>query len=228
MNEDHPFRNRQEAGEALAERLLATAPADVVVLALPRGGVPVAAPIARALKAPLDIVLVRKIGVPFQPELAVAAVVDGDHPELVVNDEVRMLAGVDQDYIEEQARVELDRIERRRALYLRGRAQPPISGRSAIIVDDGLATGTTARAVIRALRRKRSKALILAVPVAPRETVDALRPSLDDIVCLRMPEDFQAIGMHYLDFQPVPDEEVVSLLQAADRDLQRAMRGQGS
>jgi putative phosphoribosyl transferase len=211
------FRNRAEAGRALAEVLVDKSLPDAVVLALPRGGVPVAAEVARALQAPLDLVLVRKIGVDYQPELAVAAVVDGEQPEIVVNEEVRALTRVPQDYIDEQASHALAEIERRRKVYLQGRPRAPIQGRTVIVVDDGIATGTTVRAAVRALRRKAPKAIILAVPVAPADTIEALRPELDEIVCLEMPEAFYAIGQYYVDFHQVPDEEVVRLLATPQR-----------
>jgi putative phosphoribosyl transferase len=190
-----------------------------VVLALPRGGVPVAAEVARALKAPLDLVLVRKIGVEHQPELAVAAVVDGEQPEIVVNEEVRALAHISRDYIDNQAKRELAEIERRRNIYLQGRPRAPVEGRTVIVVDDGIATGTTVRAAIKALRRKAPKAIILAVPVAPVDTIEALRAELDDIVCLETPEPFYAIGMYYRDFHQVADEEVVRLLAAYQEQI---------
>ena len=208
------FADRTEAGKELAKQLVARKLDDPVVLALPRGGVPVAVEIARALKAPLDLVLVRKIGVPFQRELAAAAVVDGGEPEVVVNDEVMTMAGVTQDYIGEQAKIELAEIERRRLVYLEGRPRIPLEGRNLILVDDGIATGASVRAAIAALLRKSPRRLILAVPVAPRETVALLRGKVDEVVCLEMPEPFYAIGLHYLDFHQVPDEEVVKLMRA--------------
>jgi putative phosphoribosyl transferase len=209
------FQNRSEAGRALAKVLVDRVLPDPIVLALPRGGVPVAAEVARALQAPLDLVLVRKIGVEYQPELAVAAVVDGEQPEIVVNEEVRALARVSRDYIDEQAGNALAEIERRRKIYLQGRSRAPIEGRSVIVVDDGIATGTTVRAAVKALRRKAPKAIILAVPVAPAETIEALRAEFDEVVCLEMPEPFYAIGEHYIDFHQVPDEEVVRFLAAS-------------
>ena len=210
------FTDRTEAGKELAKLLLALKLDDPVVLALPRGGVPVAAEIARALKAPLDLILVRKIGVPFQRELAVAAVVDGGEAEIVVNDEVMTLAGGTQNYIAEQTRIELDEIERRRRVYLEGRPRVPLEGRNLILVDDGIATGASIRAAIAALLRKSPKSLILAIPVAPRETIKLLRGKVDEIVCLKIPEPFNAIGLHYRDFHQVPDEEVVRLMRAVD------------
>lgn len=214
------FHNRQEAGKALAEelaRIVGDDPAltDPVVLALPRGGLPVAAEIARALDAPLDIVLVRKIGVPFQPELAAAAVVDGDDPQLVVNEDVVRQAGMSKADLERAKRQQLAEIERRREQYLKGRERAPVEGRTVIVVDDGIATGATIRAALKGLRRRKPKALILAVPVAPEDTVESLGGEVDRVVCLETPPYFYAIGAHYHDFTQVSDREVVETLDAA-------------
>ncbi len=212
MRNVHIFADRVEAGCALAERLVKEKYENPVVLALPRGGVPVAAEVAKVLEAPLDLVLVRKIGVPYQPELALAAVVDGGHAEVVVNEDVRRFAGVsDQDFEEAKAR-ELAEIERRRELYLQGRERVPIKGATAIVVDDGIATGATVRAALKALRRRDPKKLVLAVAVAPPETINELRPEVDEIICLETPEPFYAISLYFLDFRQVSDEEVVELL----------------
>jgi putative phosphoribosyl transferase len=207
-----PFQDRTSAGKELARAVAKAKFADPVVLALPRGGVPVAAEVARSLNSPLDIVLVRKIGVPEQPELAAAAVVDGGEPEIVVNEEVAALCGITRAEIDERAKVELEEIERRRSLYLPGRTRVPLEGRAVIVVDDGIATGTTMRAALKALREKKPKALILAVPVAPGDTVAELRAEVDELICLKMPEPFIAIGLHYRDFHQVSDEEVVRVL----------------
>jgi putative phosphoribosyl transferase len=210
-----PFANRSEAGRALAERLAAMSLADPVVLALPRGGVPVGFEIARQLNAPLDLLLVRKIGVPWQPELAVAAVMDGEAPVIAVEPRVQAEAGVERSYIEQRAAQELKEIERRRSLYLAGRAPVPVTGRTAIVVDDGIATGTTARAALRGLRQRAPARLVLAVPVAPPETIDALRFEVDDVVCLAQPEFFGAIGRFYGDFHQLDDDEVIAWLAKA-------------
>jgi putative phosphoribosyl transferase len=211
------FTDRAEAGRALAKRLAAM-PRDArtVVLALPRGGVPIGAEIARALHAPLDLVLVRKIGAPWQRELAVAAVVDGEHPEIVIDEETCAQTGVDNEYIQAQAQIELREIERRRKAYLRGRAPAAVEGATAIVVDDGIATGTTMRAALKALRRRRPARLVLAVPVAPSDTVAALRAEVDEIVCLEQPFPFHAIGLHYVDFHQVDDDEVLAALDTAN------------
>jgi putative phosphoribosyl transferase len=183
-----------------------------VVLALPRGGVPVAAEIAAALAAPLDLVLVRKIGLPWHPELAIGAVVDGAHPIVVRNEAVIRSTDVAEAEFERVCQDELREIERRRTRYLGGRARAPLADRTVIVVDDGIATGATMKAALRAIRRQRPKTLVLAVPVAPPDTVDELRPEVDDLVCLAMPEPFGAIGYFYEDFRQVEDAEVVAIL----------------
>ena len=241
MNIPRPFADRRAAGRALAQALAPKNLADPVVLALPRGGVPVAVEIASALKAPLDIVLVRKIGVPFQRELAVAAVVDGGEPEVVINEDVAKLAGITSEYIDAQVKLELEEIDRRRKAYLQGRARIPLEGRTAILVDDGIATGASIRAALKALRRRAPRALVLAVPVAPLETIEALKKEVDEVVCLRTPEPFFAIGIHYADFHQMSDDDVVRLLaerlgesasrapaELAEADMSRSALGSGS
>jgi putative phosphoribosyl transferase len=208
------FANRDEAGRALAARLAGEhLPGPIVVLALPRGGVPVAVHVARRLNAPLDLLLVRKIGAPWQSELAVAALVDGGQPDVVIDEETCAATGASRAYIDEQAGIEWREIERRRALYLRGRAAVDVKGATVIVVDDGIATGTTVRAALKALRRRDAAHLVLAVPVAPHDTLIQLRREVDLIVCLAEPSPFRAIGMHYRDFEQVSDEEVIALLE---------------
>ena len=210
-----PFQDRVVAGRLLGARVAALHPANPVVLALPRGGVPVALEVARALDAPLDLLLVRKIGVPWQPELAVAAVMDGAEPVVVVEPHVQAEAGVKQSYIEQRAQEELAEIERRRRTYLADRAPVPVTGRTAIVVDDGIATGTTMRAALRGLRRRNPARLVLAVPVAPPDTIDDLRREVDDVVCLAQPSFFGAIGYFYIDFHQLSDDEVIQLMRQA-------------
>jgi putative phosphoribosyl transferase len=175
--------------------------------------VPVADAIADALKAPLDVLFVRKIGTPWQPELALAAVVDGDSPTTVVNEELARNDPVDPDFLAEGVKRELAEIERRRRLYLDGRPPVDVRGRTAIVVDDGLATGTTARAALQALRRRDPARLLLAVPVAPASTLRELRPLVDELVCLACPAFFVAVGQHYDDFHQLDDDEVIALLR---------------
>lgn len=209
------YDDRAQAGRLLAERVSQLQLPDPVVLAMPRGGVPVAVEVARRLHAPLDLVMVRKIGAPGQKELAVAAVVDGDHPVTVIDELTRRASGADRAYIDAEARRQLAEIARRRALYLRGRAPVPVAGKTAILVDDGIATGTSARACLRALRSAGPRRLVLAVPVAPADTLASLRADVDEIVCLWTPALFGAVGNFYRDFHQVEDDEVIAALDAA-------------
>ena len=210
------FADRREAGRALARRLAELQlPSPRVVLALPRGGVPVAAEVARALHAPLDLLLVRKIGMPWQPELALAAVVEGDPPDLVYDEPLHHQVEVDRGYVEAQLQRQLQEIARQRRVYLSGRSPVAVQGHTVILVDDGIATGTTVRAALKALRRRQPARLVLAVPVAPRDTLQALAPEVDQIVCLASPQPFQAVGAHYLNFDAVEDAEVVDALAAS-------------
>lgn len=216
------FRDRNEAGQLLAvevERLLAedSAAPESVVLALPRGGVPVAFEVARRLDAPLDLVLVRKVGVPGQPELAAGAVVNGDDPVFVENREVIAMAGVSEAALRALRRRALAEIERRRDTYFSGRKRSSLAGKTIIVVDDGVATGATARAAFMSLRRRQPARLILAVPVAAVDTLEKLCGDVDRIVCLRSPLNFRAVGAHYVNFGQTADDEVVRLLsEAAD------------
>ena len=210
------FADRAEAGRLLAERLAALRLEAPLVLALPRGGVPVAAEVARALSAPLDVAFVRKIGAPYQPELAVGAVADGEEPEIVLNDELVASLGIDADFIAAQARRELASIERRRAEYAPLRARVDPAGRAVIVIDDGVATGMTMQAALRHLKRRKPARLIAAVPVASRDALEMLEREADEVVCLAAPRDFSSVGAFYRDFGQVSDEEVATLLRAAN------------
>ena len=207
-----PFIDRTDAGQRLAKALARYKAQRPVVLALPRGGVPVAAEVATALDAPLDLILVRKIGVPFQPELAMGAVVDGVKPVIVRNEEVIQLSGVSEADFNAIRDEQLAEIERRRKLYLGDRPHPNVSGRTVIVVDDGIATGATTRAALHAIRMRKPSKLVLAVPVAPTDTLKELRDEADDIVCLEDYEEFGAIGLFYSDFRQVSDTEVIAIL----------------
>jgi putative phosphoribosyl transferase len=209
------IRDRSEAGEKLAARLQHYRDAKPVVLALPRGGVPVGFEIAVALNAPLDLLFVRKIGVPWQPELAAAAVAEVGGPEMVRNEQVIRLADVPEEYLTEQAARELDEITRRRSLYRGGKPVIDVAGRTAIVVDDGIATGATVRAALRALRRAQPARIVLAVPVAPEETIKELANEADEICCLETPANFGAISQFYKSFRQTSDEEVIDLLRRA-------------
>ena len=206
------FPDRARAGRMLAREVVALNVRDPVVLALPRGGVPVAAEVARALQAPLDLLLVRKIGAPWHRELAVAAVAEGPEPEVVVDPETLGMTGATEAYVQREAQEELREIARRRRVYLRGRPPLPVEGRTAVVVDDGIATGTTVRAALQALRRRKPARVVLAIPVAPPDTVAMLRGEVDDLVCLAQPTDFRAVGVHYGDFHQVEDDEVTEIL----------------
>lgn len=209
------FQNRTRAGRALAEALAQKEYDSPVVLALPRGGVPVAIEVVRALHAPMDLVMVRKIGAPSQPELAVAAVVNGEDPQTVVNSSIARAFGLSQDNIDTMAQSELAEIRRRRGAYLGGRDQVPVEGRTAIVVDDGIATGATMRAALKGLARRGPARLVLAVPVAPSDVVAALSDEVDEVVCLAQPQPFSSIGAHYVDFTQTSDSEVIRLMDEA-------------
>lgn len=207
-----PFNDRIEAGRRLAKALAPYKNQHPVVLALPRGGVPVAAEIATALDAPLELVLVRKIGAPLQPELAMGAVVDGSEPVIVRNEHVIRQSGVSEEDFAAVRDRQLAEIDRRRKRYLGGRAHPELKDRTVIVVDDGIATGATMRAALRALRMRNPRKLVLAVPVAPTQSLRDLKDDADEIVCLEDYEDFRAIGQFYEDFTQVSDAEVIALL----------------
>ena len=206
------FRDRAEAGRRLAERLRHLKSTAPVVLAVPRGGVPVAVPIASALDAPLDLLLARKLGAPGQPELALGAVVEGDPPQTVLNEAIVREFGVAPAAIAEEAARQLETIARRRRRWLHGRAAIPARGRTAIVVDDGIATGATVRAALSALARTGAARRVLAVPVAARSTAEALRRLCDEVVVLCEPDDFRSVGAHYGDFRQLGDDEVAALL----------------
>jgi putative phosphoribosyl transferase len=209
------FKNRTEAGRKLAARLLEYKNQQPLVLALPRGGVPVAYEVAAALDAPLDVIVVRKLGAPGQPELGIGAVVDGDHPQSVLNEDVMSLLHVSDAYLAREVAVELQEIRRRQERYRGGRPPAPIEGRTVIVVDDGIATGGSVRAALRGVRRAHPRRLVLAVPVAPPDTIAALQAEADVIVCLNAPEFFHAVGQFYANFTQTTDEEVIELLEAA-------------
>jgi putative phosphoribosyl transferase len=212
------FYDRSEAGRRLAAELAKYKDEDVVLFALPRGGAPVAAAIAVALHAPLDLILVRKIGVPFQPELAMGAVADAGTPLIVRNESVIAEAGVTKAEFDAVCRRELAEIERRRLLYLGGRTRPEVRGRIAIVVDDGVATGATTRAALRAVRARNPKKLVLAVPVAPVDALQSLRQEADETLCLEAHRNFIAIGCFYIDFRQIDDQEVVAILDRLGAD----------
>src|SRR6266699_4243183 len=207
------FADRDDAGRRLAARLGHLRGEPVVVLGLPRGGVPVAAQVARALGAPLDVIVVRKLGVPFQPELGMGAV--GEDGVRVINPEIVDLAGVSENVLAAVQAREQAEVDTRAGWYRPARPREPLDGRTAVIVDDGIATGSTARAACQVARALGAARVVLAVPVAPPSADRALRGDADEVICLDMPERFMAIGEWYEDFAQTSDEEVVALLRAA-------------
>jgi predicted phosphoribosyltransferase len=219
-----PFRNRADAGSKLARALAGYKEQRPVVLALPRGGVLVAAEVAAALDAPLDLVLVRKIGVPAQPELAMGAVVDGADPIVVRNDDVIRVAGVDESEFKSVCDAELAEIERRRRRYIGSRERTELAKRVVIVIDDGIATGATTRAALQAIRKRNPAKLVLAVPVAPTEALPEMRREADDVVCLEDHEGFGAIGFYYSDFRQVSDQEVMDSLARFPARLERSRK----
>lgn len=209
------FQDRDHAAGLLADALAQAAPENPVVLALPRGGVPVAVPVARRLAAPLDLLMVRKLGLPGHEEYAAGALVDGPAHEVVFNAEVLRARGLTQDDFRDAIATELAEIERRRTLYLGDHAPVELRGRTAIVVDDGIATGATVRAALKALRRKGPKAIWLAVPVAPRDALEMLEPLVDRLLVLETPHPFWAVGAHYKVFEQVDDDAVRAALAGA-------------
>jgi predicted phosphoribosyltransferase len=215
------FRDRAHAGRALGERLhdRYAGTADVLVLGLPRGGVPVAFEVARVLEAPLDVFVVRKLGVPGHEELAMGAIASGG--TRVLNESVVGALGLGEQEIARAAAVERDELGRRERAYRGGRGPVEAMGRTVILVDDGLATGSTMRAAALAVRAQSPERVVVAVPVAARETCDELRVDVDEVVCLLTPAPFYAVGAWYEDFAPTPDDEVRRLLAAADSPVAR-------
>ncbi len=215
------FADRRDAGRRLADALRTMTLDSPVELALPRGGVPVAYEVAAAFGAPLDLLFVRKIGAPGHPEFGLGALVDGANPQLVMNAEVERLVAPPPGYVEEQVRLELLEIERRRKAYLGGRKPMPVRDRTVLMIDDGIATGGTIRAALRGLHKAGVARLVLGVPVGPADVIESLRAEADEVVCLTTPEPFYAVGLWYRDFTQTSDEEVIDLLVRAEVNAER-------
>jgi predicted phosphoribosyltransferase len=213
-----PFRDRKEAGRLLAETLATYANRpDVIVLALPRGGVPVAYEVARTLNVPLDVLPVRKVGVPGHDELAMGAIAPGG--VRVLNDEVVAAFSIPDHLIDAVAAKEQQELTRRERLYRGDRPPPDVRGKTVILIDDGLATGATMLAAVKALRQQQAGRVVVAVPIASPETCDQIRGKVDDIVCAVTPEPFYAVGLWYEDFSQTSDEEVRDLLSRASEGV---------
>jgi len=208
-----PFEDRRDAGRRLAGKLSRFRDERPMIFALPRGGVPVGYEISRALTAPLDVFVSRKLGAPGQPEFGIGAVAAGG--VRVLNEDVVKRLGITDEYVERITAQETAEVERRLRYFRGDRPEPEVGGRTAILVDDGLATGVTARAAVEALRLRGPRRLVLAAPVCAAQTAELLRPGVDELVCLESPTDLGAIGFWYRDFQQTTDEEVVELLERA-------------
>lgn len=219
MHTTEQFTDRRQAGRALVEALRPLWPHDPIVLALPRGGVPVGYEIAMAFHAPLEPLLARKIGAPGHEEFALGAVIDGPEPQWISDAEMLAQFQPPADWFETQIQRQLAEIERRRLLYFGTRTPTPLRGRAVVLVDDGIATGSTALVSLQALRRQEVGRRLLAVPVAPVESLERLKPWTDELVCLLTPSPFRAVGLHYRDFAQTSDQEVVELLSKAREAL---------
>lgn len=215
LPETNLFRDRSHAGQELAEALQHLKDSNPLVLALPRGGVPVAFEVSRALSAPLDLVLVRKIGAPGNEELALGAVIDGAEPKWVINQELFNQISPPPNWFEEEMQRQLSELERRRQRYCGQRPAPVLSGRCVILIDDGVATGATVRAALKGLKQSNPSRIVLAVPVGPGAEMEMLRAEVDELVCLAMPDPFIGVGCHYGDFDQTSDEQVIDLLARA-------------
>jgi putative phosphoribosyl transferase len=210
---DLPFPDRATAGRALAQKLEVRDYPSPVVYALPRGGVPIAVEIARRLNAPVDLLLVRKIGVPHHEELAAGSIVDGERPDIIVNSEIVHAARMTKTDFEAASARALKEIERRRGLYLGDAAPISAKGATAILVDDGIATGASMRAAIEAVRRRQPARVVVAVPVASREAAREFSELADAFICIAAPADFGAVGYYYRDFSQLTDEDVIALMR---------------
>lgn len=215
MPESQLFRDRTHAGRALAEALHHLIDEHPLVLALPRGGVPVAFEVACHLRALLDLILVRKIGAPGNQELALGAVIDGAEPKWVINQELFHQIAPPPNWFEEEMQRQLTELERRRQRYCGDRPPPLLGNRCVIVIDDGIATGATVRAALKGIKQTKPSRIVLAVPVGPRDVIKMLEAEVDELVCLAMPEPFIGVGCHYGDFEQTSDEQVIALLAQA-------------
>ena len=209
------FIDRHDAGRMLAEALAGKALDNPIVLALPRGGVPVAFEVARALGAEMDLLIVRKIGAPNAPEYGIGAVVGGAHPQVVLNQDAMDSVRPSPDYVWAETDRQFAEVERRREAYLGQRPPAELAGRTVIVIDDGVATGGSAKAALLGIRQSGAARIIFAVPVGPSDKIDELAQYADEVLCLYAPKHFQAVGLHYADFGQTTDEQVKHLLETA-------------
>jgi putative phosphoribosyl transferase len=217
------FEDRRDAGRRLARKLASYGGTDCVVVGLPRGGIVVAEEVAAALGAPLDVLVVRKLRAPNDPELAIGALVAGAPPDVALDENAIETLGVPPDHVLDEITAQLAEARLREALLRQGRRPVPLAGRTAIVVDDGIATGNTMSAALRAVRRTRPRRVVVAVPVAPADALAKLRTLVDEVVCLRIPRRFDAVGAFYREFAHVSDGEASALLaRARVRETYRA------
>jgi len=209
------FHDRKEAGQRLAEELLRYKHEHPVIIALPRGGVPVAFEVAKKLHAPLDIVIVRKLGAPDQKELAIGALVEGKKPLVFLNNYIMTSLRVSESYLKEEITIETEEMRRRQKMYRGEEQRVQLKDRTVIIVDDGIATGASMKAALMGLKADEPKKIILAVPVAPADIINEMEQIVDEVVCLKTPTLFFAVGKHYADFSQTTDDEVINLLDEA-------------
>lgn len=211
------YKNREDAGMRLALKLMDYKDENPLVIALPRGGVPVGYVIAKMLEAELDIIIVRKLGAPYNPELAIGAVVEGEPPQVVRNESIIEYLGVTREFIQDSIDAQNQEITRRQKLYREGRVVSSPANRTVILVDDGIATGATMKVAIKGIKAKNPKRLIVAVPVGPSDVIASLKEDADEVICLSVPAYMYAIGEHYQNFSQTTDEEVIALLSSAKK-----------
>ncbi len=211
------LKDRYEAGEILAERLKRRGPfKDPVVLALPRGGVPVAERIASRIGAPLDVIIVRKLGAPFNEEFAIGALVEGDPERILLNEDALYRMGIDKEYLDSVVAKEREELHRRQKIYRNSESPPDnLAGKTVILVDDGIATGYTMKAALAAIREQNPSRIVVAVPISPKDTIEEIKRLADEVLVVETPDPFWAVGAHYEKFDQTSDDEVIKLLNLA-------------
>lgn len=213
------FNDREDAGNQLADKLLKYKDQNPLIIALPRGGVPVAYVISEALSAELDVIIVRKLGAPGNPELGIGALVEGNPPQKILNEGIIFHLGVTDDFIDRESEEQNKEILRRATVYRGGRGLADMSGRTVIVVDDGIATGATIKAALKGIKAQNPDKIIVAVPVAPPDILYALTEIADEVICVERPEFLYAIGAYYRNFDQVTDDEVIYMLEQSRKPL---------